>query len=82
VAVNTSWELTMYLSRFLTGRGLSTQPDASKLWTEKNDDGTSDFTKIVAMSKDGWELVSVTPITGQSGETRHILFTFKRALPG
>lgn len=54
----------------------------SRIWTEKGSDGLSSYEKINKLAEDGWELISVTPVSGMfAGRTSEILFTFRRPIP-
>ena len=54
-------------------------PDIYSLWTE-NDDGDSQWKSLRRLAQSGWDLVAVTPLTWD-GNTRQLLFTFKRLRP-
>jgi hypothetical protein len=70
------WEYTMR-RRVIDG-------DVTLLWDKKHayQDGKTEVDVIQIMGEDGWELVDVTPISGNSmfkyGLTTELLFTFKR----
>ena len=72
------WELTTKLvdiSKVAIG---GPRPELSKLWTEKNKKtGKTEWDVLQELANDGWELVSVTPIT-YGGGTGQVLYTFKR----
>lgn len=52
------------------------------IWTKRRNQTETAMAVIQRMGKEGWELVSVTPVSttwgdNNSGLTRQILFTFK-----
>ncbi len=60
------------------------ESDARRIWANHPN---SDLAKIEELGKQGWEMISVTPIvtsapteSGLGGTTRQILFSFKRPL--
>jgi hypothetical protein len=51
------------------------------IWEEKRKDDTTVWDTIKDYGKDGWELVSVTPIEDGGGYisyTQYLLYTFKK----
>ncbi len=75
----TQWELNTYHVNI----GMSTfNPTPSFVWTEKNKKtGKTAWDDLTAMAADGWELVSVTPISGSNSGlsfTTYLVYTFKR----
>ena len=72
------WQIHTYLSCELLS--LPIKVNASLVWTRKDKNtGKTDFDKLQELSAQGWELVSVTPITF-TGSTRELLYTFKRPI--
>jgi hypothetical protein len=68
------WEVASYLC-FVGSSGGS----ATAIWENKDKKtGKSAWDSILALSSQGWELVSVTPINARSTWTTEILYTFKR----
>jgi hypothetical protein len=57
--------------------------DPRFIWKEKDKDGQSEWDKLKQLASEGWELVSVTPITTApaSSQTFTLLYTFKRPVP-
>jgi hypothetical protein len=57
--------------------------DPSFMWTEKDKQGHTQWEKLQKFAAEGWELVSVTPVTTApaSSQTFTLLYTFKRPLP-
>ncbi len=76
----TQWELTTLFAYIDTGGRLSVNIDPSAVWTVKGKDGKTSWDKLVAMANEGWELVSVTPISASTSAayTSYLLYTFKR----
>ncbi len=59
------------------------KPTAAKMWEVRGPDGLTDWDRLQKMGSDGWELVSVTPVTGGWGVsgmvvTTQMVFTFRR----
>ena len=49
------------------------------MWEMRASDGLTDWDRLQKMGRDGWELVSSTPIAyGLHGVTMQVVFTFKR----
>lgn len=62
------------------------KPSITKMWEVRGPDGLTDWDRLQNMGKDGWELVSILPVVGQSGlvavaVTTQVIFTFKRRAP-
>ena len=57
------WELTTLVASIATGERFSVI-DPCAVWTVKEEDGKTAWDRLVAMADEGWELVSVTPISG------------------
>jgi hypothetical protein len=57
--------------------------DPSFMWTEKDKQGHTQWENLQKLAAEGWELVSVTPITTapNHSQTFTLLYTFKRPLP-
>jgi hypothetical protein len=70
----TRWEVRCLDSGGLGALG----PKASSVWTKKQGEETT-LDQVNDLARQGWELVSVTPIT-VVGTTDHLLFTFKRPI--
>lgn len=74
----TQWELTARLVSVLDDKRVNTLfPE--RIWTLKDKTGTTDWEEICGLAADGWELISITPIT-QVGLTIYLLYTFKRPI--
>jgi hypothetical protein len=64
----------------------SIKTSADKIWEKPNPNKKSQYEKIQELGEKGWELMSVTPISGISthgeasitGYTQEVLFVFKR----
>ncbi|MDQ2807780.1 MAG: DUF4177 domain-containing protein [Chloroflexota bacterium] len=59
------------------------KPRAAKMWEVRGPDGLTDWDRLQNMGKEGWELVSVSPVAGAFGissmpVTTQLVFTFKR----
>jgi hypothetical protein len=68
------WELFTYQAR-------SFSPQHEPFWSLKDKKtGKTDWDKIQELPSQGWELVSVTPITVWQGRTACLLYTFKRLI--
>lgn len=80
----TRWELKMRTVDITEFSLLGvTTVDPKLVWKGKDKEGRSDWDKLKGLAAEGWELVSVTPITvaPNSGQTFTLLYTFKRPLP-
>lgn len=51
---------------------------SSEIWTRKDESGKTIWDTIKEYGKEGWELVSVTPIAEFHGCTIELLYTFKK----
>lgn len=70
----TKWELASYVAH----GGMIGPIDISSLYTNKDKKtGKTAWNDLTDMAADGWELVSVTPIS-LGGTTTSVLFSFKR----
>jgi hypothetical protein len=71
------WELTAkYVDIGIYGGS-----NPSKLWSEKNKStGLTAWDDLISRASKGWELVSVTPLGVFHGETKYLLYTFKRPI--
>ena len=70
----TAWELATHSADISAFGG----PYPSEVWTKKDKKtGKTAWDELRALAADGWELVSVVPITNQ-GFTTYLLYTFKR----
>ena len=55
--------------------------DPSKIWNVKDkSSGLSAWDGLKTLAREGWELVSVTPLAHANGETIYVLYTFKRPI--
>ncbi len=73
----TKWELTM-LCVDVTH---ISYPDPKKIWADKDKKtGKSTWDDLKELAADGWELVSVVPLSATHGITCMILYTLKRPL--
>ncbi len=84
----TKWELATYSVKILTGE----RSDPSYVWTKKDEEtDKSAWDNLTKMAAEGWELVSVTPISSLTifayeyrdvvTPTYYLLYTFKRPKP-
>ncbi len=72
----TKWELEIYLSPHID---VSVNEYLYSLWEERDTKtGKRVGEDLQYMAAEGWELVSVTPITNNNGATIRLLYTFKR----
>ena len=70
--------------------------EPSSIWTKKDKGGSTEWDSLLKLANEGWELVSVTPVTsatyywqlygvrdagGWASSTRCLLYTFKRPKP-
>jgi hypothetical protein len=70
------WELTMWMTDISQGEMYG---GASNIWSHRDKKtGESCFDALIRLAGQGWELVSVTPISLINGVTAQVLFTFKR----
>lgn len=70
------WELTTYLAYIQEGVLNTVMPTV--IWRKKKEDtGKTAWEELNALANEGWELVSVTPVTC-SENTKYLLYTFKR----
>ncbi len=68
----TKWQLTTYPAREF-------RHAIEGFWLVKDKKtGKADWDNIQDLASQGWELVSVTPITVWQGRTACLLYTFKR----
>ena len=57
------WELSAQSVYIDTGGRFSVNVDPSAVWTVKGKNGKTSWDNLTAMADEGWELVSVTPIS-------------------
>ena len=77
---STCYAMIRKVEKGLTG-GIYVDP--KMIWTEKDKNGKTTWDQIKEFGEKGWELVSATPITEESGNssyTRFILYTFKQPI--
>jgi hypothetical protein len=76
------WEYTYLYQDIIKSTGLlGSFVSPSEIWEKKDKDGNTASMNIEKSGKEGWELVSVTPIIadyGQGSRTKCLFFTFKR----
>ena len=79
------WEYLFYVGN-IVNKGMSSESEATNLTSDKNRNGfgKNDFDIIQEYGEQEWELISVTPISNRysenmAGQTRQLLFTFKKA---
>lgn len=75
----TKWEIAFQTSLYLETHEGASGPDIADLWNSYDANGMTTFENVKQISEDGWELVSVMPVMIR-GETRQVLFTFKRPI--
>jgi hypothetical protein len=68
----TRWAINSFLTQEFSS-------DPSNIWTQRYTGRTTDYDEIMKLAEDGWELVSVTPLS-KSGRTHKLLYTFKRPI--
>jgi hypothetical protein len=76
------WEYNT-IKVYIIRKGLKGGSDPSMVWTEKDKEGKTTWDSIKDLGKNGYELVSVTPITDrgiQSSHTTFLVYTFKRPI--
>lgn len=74
----TKWELSTYPSGELYN--VTGSVAVERLWKDKDKKtGLSDWDEIIRRARDGWELVSVTPLAW-NGTVQRLLYTFKRPI--
>ena len=69
------WEYSITHSDRLSN--VSGVPQVSSIWRTKYADETTDWDHIQRMGREGWELVSAFPVTG-NGTTLYVTFIFRR----
>ena len=78
----TKWELKSKTVGIMESTLLAPKVDPFRVHTQKDKDGRSAWEYLKALADEGWELVSVTPITGYAGSgvalTAHLMYTFRR----
>jgi hypothetical protein len=83
-ATRGKWECNFYIGTLTFGGGLlgGKAYDGAQTLTEyKFKDGTTQWSIVEGLGKEGWELVSVTPTkTGINGEIYAVTFFFKRPI--
>lgn len=73
----TKWEMTTKVVDIIS----TSIPSPWMIWDNKDPKtGRTDWDVIKELSASGWEVVSVTPITISTGNTKYLLYTFKRPL--
>ena len=80
-----NWEYNIYSVYIRNGKGLLSfgSSDPSLVWKNKNQQGKTGWDELINYGKNGWELVSVTPITENATEasyTSYLVYTFKRPI--
>ena len=73
------WEYQILVvdTHYMVGILVAT-PVISTMWELRGPDGLTDWDRLQKMGRDGWELVSSTPIATGYGVTMQVVFTFKR----
>ena len=77
------WDYNFYVTSIQQEERVSFNSTASMVWTKRKNETVTAMDEIRKMGIEGWELVSVTPVSTSTGSdfagvTREILFTFKR----
>jgi len=78
----TKWKYTTVYGGIRKGV-LMASSEPSEIWGRKDKSGKSVWDSIEEYGEEGWELVSVTPITentGDSSYTNYLLYTFKKPI--
>jgi hypothetical protein len=70
-----AWEYSITHSDRLSNT--SGVPQISSIWRQRYADGTTDWDHITRMGREGWEMVSAFPVTG-NGSTLYVTFIFRR----
>ncbi len=77
------WEYVCRYARI--NKGAAYVPDPSPVWTEADANGQTEWDHMMELGGQGWELVTVTPVTGYwagtPSATMGLVYTFKRPLP-
>ncbi len=76
----TRWKLWSHVVDISKSNFATTEVNPDFIWTRKDKEGRTEWDKLNQFANDGWELVSVAPITTAlgSGQTYLLLYTFKR----
>ena len=76
----TRWQLRSHVVDISKYNFAVTEVNPAFVWTRKDKEGRTEWNKLNQFANDGWELVSVTPITTApaSSQTFLLLYTFKR----
>lgn len=73
------WEITAIVCKNIFTTGLNPVLDGTQLWNRKiKGEDKTEWEMITCLAQQGWELICVTPLTGRTGWTDQLLFTFKR----
>jgi len=77
-----NWKYHFYYTS-IVDEGLGCGTSVEWIWKKHKDQQSPAMDDIQKIGTDGWELISVTPIStmaGNAGQTREILFTFKKPI--
>ena len=79
----TRWQLWSHVVSITKANFRTVTVDPAHVWTIKDKEGRTEWDKLQQFAADGWELVSVTPITTTTttSYTSTLLYSFKRPLP-
>ena len=78
------WEYTAVTTNIRDSKGKKVYSRAVQRFRQKKSkDGKTTWDNIINLGEEGWELVSVTPITGNNADwsyTTYLVYTFKRPI--
>jgi hypothetical protein len=79
----TRWQLLPHVVSIAKANFATVEVDPAFVWTRKDKEGRTEWEKLNQFAADGWELVSVTPITTSpvGSQMNFLLYTFKRPMP-